>query len=213
MNSIKRYMLIQKAKRVVDVLNKRKYEAIYVDTLEEAKAIVLDSIPKGSSVAMGGSVTLTEMDMINEMRNGDYKFFDRFAKGLKFSEVMEIYRQGLTADYFLSSTNVITEDGRLINMDSSGNRAASIMFGPKKVIIVAGFNKIVKNVEEGLRRLEEIAPMNCKRLHPHAPCADTGVCVDCLTDARMCNYISIVQQGGKEPGRFKIIIVGQDIGF
>lgn len=213
MNSIKKYIYVQKAKRVVEVLNKRRYEAIYVDTLEEAKKLVLESIPKGSSVAMGGSVTLSEMDMINEIRKGEYKFFDRFASGLPFSEVMEIYRQGLTADYFLSSTNVITEDGRLINMDSSGNRAASILFGPKKVIIVAGFNKIVKNVEEGLKRLEEIAPMNCKRLHPHAVCADTGICIDCIDDARMCNYISIVQQGGKEPGRFKIIIVGQDIGF
>ena len=213
MNSIKRYILIQKAKRVVQVLNQRKYEAIYVDTLEEAKKIMLDSIPKGASVAMGGSITLSEMNMINEIRNGDYKFFDRFASGLEFSKVMEIYRQGLTADYFLSSTNAITEDGRLLNIDSSGNRAASIMFGPKKVIIVAGINKIVKNVEEGLKRLEEIAPMNCKRLHPHAACADTGVCVDCIDDARMCNYISIVQQGGKEPGRFKIIIVGEDIGF
>lgn len=215
MNEIKRMYYVKKAKRVVDVLNKRKYNAVYVDTLEQAKKIVLDTIEEGSTVAMGGSVTLREMDMINEIRNGNYKFFDRFAPGLTFPEEVEVYRQGLLADYFLTSTNAITEDGKLVNIDSSGNRAASMIFGPKHVIVVAGYNKIVKNLDQALDRLTEIAPMNCKRLknHNNAPCVSTGECVDCMVEERMCNYISIVQQGGKFEGRFTVILVGEDVGF
>lgn len=214
MNEIKKIFYIKKAKRVVNTLNKRKYDAIYVNTLDEAKKIILDTIPEGATVSMGGSVTLSHMDMIGEMRKGNYNFIDRFAAPT-YEEEVELYRQGLLADYFITGTNAITEDGRLINIDSSGNRAASIIFGPKHVIVVAGFNKIVKNVDEGLKRLEEIAPMNCKRLKNHndAPCVETGICVDCLVPERMCNYISIVQQGGKFPGRFKIIIVGEELGF
>lgn len=214
MNEIKKWFQEKKAHRVVDVLNQRKYEAMYVESLEEAKKIVLDSIPKGATVAMGGSVTLGAMQMIDEMRQGDYQFIDRFAAPT-FEEEVERYREGLLADYFLTGTNAITEDGRLLNIDSSGNRAASMIFGPKHVIVVASMNKIVKNIDEGLKRLEAIAPMNCKRLvgHNSAPCVATGECCDCLVPERMCNYISIVQQGGKFPGRFKIIIVGEEVGF
>lgn len=214
MNEIKKWFYDKKAHKVVKVLQARKYDAVYVATLEEAKKIILDTIPESASVAIGGSVTLGEMDMINTIRNGNYKFFDRFSAP-NFEEEVEIYRQGLLADYFLTSTNAITEDGRLLNIDSSGNRAASMIFGPKHVIVVAGVNKIVKNVEEGLKRLEQIAPMNCKRLKEHntAPCVETGECSDCILPERMCNYISIVQQGGKFPGRFKIILVADSLGF
>ncbi|MHC1748521.1 MAG: lactate utilization protein [Cellulosilyticaceae bacterium] len=214
MNPIKREFYIKKAKKVVKILNQRKYDAIYVDTLEEAKKIILETIPKGAKVAMGGSETLKAMNMIEEMRQGEYDFIDRF-NAKDFEQEVELYRQGLLSDYFLTSTNAITEDGRLLNIDSSGNRAAGIIFGPKHVIVAAGFNKIVKNIDEGLKRLEEVAPMNCKRLvqHNNAPCVATGECSDCLMEERMCNYISIVNQGGKFPGRFKIIIIGQDIGF
>lgn len=214
MNEIKKFFYDKKAKKVVEVLKKRKYDAMYVETIEDAKQIILETIPEGASVAMGGSTTLAEIDMINTIRNGNYKFFDRFAAP-NFEEEVELYRQGLLADYFLTGTNAVTEDGRLLNIDSSGNRAASMIFGPKHVIVVVGVNKIVKNVDEGLKRLEQIAPMNCKRLKNHndAPCVTTGECSDCLVESRMCNYISIVQQGGKFPGRYKIIIVGQELGF
>ncbi|MEG0014642.1 MAG: lactate utilization protein [Cellulosilyticaceae bacterium] len=214
MHEIKKFFYDKKAKKVVEVLKKRKYDAMYVETMEDAKQIILDTIPEGASVAMGGSTTLAEIDMINTIRNGNYKFFDRFAAP-SFEEEVELYRQGLLADYFLTGTNAVTEDGRLLNMDSSGNRAASMLFGPKHVIVVVGVNKIVKNIDEGLKRLEQIAPMNCKRLKNHndAPCVETGECTDCLVESRMCNFISIVQQGGKFPGRYKIIIVGQEVGF
>lgn len=218
MNDYKRWYYTAKAKRTVQALKEKKYDAVIVENLEEAKKLVLESIPEGSSVAMGGSVTLNAMDMISTIRNGNYKFFDRFDPNLTFKEEVEVYRQGMLADYFLSSTNAITEDGMLVNVDCSGNRAASMIFGPKHVIVVAGFNKIVKNLDEALKRLKEIAPMNCKRLKGHnvAPCVQNGECTGdagCNIKQRMCNYISIVEHGGKFEGRFKIIIVLDEVGF
>ena len=130
MDASKKWYYENKAKKVIDKLNERKYNAMYVNTLDEAKEEILKTIPKNASVAMGGSITLKEMDMINTIRNGEYQFFDRFNPNLTFKEEIEVYRQGLLADYFLSSTNAITEDGKLVNMDCSGNRAASMIFGP-----------------------------------------------------------------------------------
>lgn len=215
MNDSKKWYYTLKAKKALEALKEKKYDAVIVENLEEAKKLVLDSIPKGSSVAMGGSVTLNEMNMIETIRNGNYKFFDRFNPNLTFKEEVEVYREGLSADYFLSSTNAITEDGMLVNIDCTGNRAASMIFGPRHVIVVAGFNKIVKNLDEALKRLKEVAPMNCKRLKGHnvTPCVQSGECTDCDIKQRMCNYISIVQHGGKFEGRFKIIIVLEDVGF
>lgn len=215
MNEFKKWYYRCKAEKVVKKLKEKKFDAMYVDNLEKAKEEVLKCIPKGVSVAMGGSVTLKEMDMIETIRNGDYKFFDRFDPKLSFKEEVEVYRQGMLADYFITSSNAITEEGQIVNIDCTGNRAASIIFGPKHVIIVAGFNKIVGNLDAGLKRLKEIAPMNCKRLKGHnvTPCVQNGECTDCDIKQRMCNYISIVEHGGKFPGRFKVIIVGEDVGF
>lgn len=214
MNEIKKEFYEKKAKRVVETLNKRKYNALYVDNLAEAKEKVIELISKNSTIAMGGSITLNQMGMAEYFRNGDYNFIDRFSAET-YEEEVELYKKGLTADYFVTGTNAITEDGYILNIDSSGNRCASITFGPKTVIIVVGFNKIVKDITEGLKRLEEIAPMNCKRLKGHndAPCVETGICVDCMIPSRMCNYISIVKQGGKFPDRFQIIVVGEEVGF
>lgn len=215
MNESKKWYYECKAKKTVKKLLEKKFDAMYVNSLQQAKDEVLKYIEKGSSVAMGGSVTLNEMNMINIIRNGEYKFFDRFDPNLTFKEEVELYRQGMLADYFITSTNAITENGELVNIDCTGNRSASMIFGPKKVIIVAGFNKIVENLDEALKRLKKIAPMNCKRLKGHnvTPCVQTGQCTDCDIKQRMCNYISIVEYGGKFDGRFKVIIVGEEIGF
>ncbi|KGM97438.1 membrane protein [Clostridium novyi A str. 4552] len=215
MHDSKKWYYKSRAEKVIEKLSEKKFDAVYVETLEAAKEEVLKCIKEGASVAMGGSVTLSEMDMINTIRNGDYKFFDRFDPKLTFAEEVEVYRQGMLADYFLTSTNAITEDGQLVNIDCTGNRAASMIFGPRKVIIVAGFNKIVKDLDAAMERLKKIAPMNCKRLKGHnvVPCVRFGECTDCNIKQRMCNYISIVKHGGKFEGRFKVIIVGQEVGF
>lgn len=119
----------------------------------------------------------------------------------------------MTADFLITGTNAVTMDGELVNIDSSGNRAAGIIFGPKKVIVVAGVNKIVKNLHDALERLKEIAPMNALRNKHEVPCIHSGFCEDCMCPQRVCNMISIVQSAWKFEGRITVFIIPEEIGF
>ena len=202
--------LIQKA---TDAMAKRGFIVHRVQSAQEARELVLRLIPQGASVGVGGSETLKAMDMINILRNGNYRFFDRYQEGLPFSEVEEIYRQALLADVFLSSTNAITRQGQLVNIDSSGNRVAALSYGPRKVIIVAGVNKVVDTLEDAMKRLRQIAPLNAMRVHHKAPCVETGRCMDCQLHASVCNSVGIINHGRKTPGRFTIIMIADEVGF
>ncbi|SHK71767.1 Uncharacterised ACR, YkgG family COG1556 [Clostridium cavendishii DSM 21758] len=212
MNDIKKWKLQCDGKEIVDILNNKNYNAIYVNTLDEAKETLLSMIPNGSSIALGGSVTLNEMDIIPHFRDGDYKLYDRY-QNLPFPEIVEIMRQSMIADFLITSTNAITKKGELVNMDCSGNRAAGIIFGPKKVIIVTGANKVVKDLDAAMERIENVAIMNAKRIRHKTPCANTGICEDCNVKDRVCNYVSIVKQGGKFDGRITVIVIGDEIGY
>lgn len=212
MNKIKKWQCQCMAKNMIEVLNKKHYTALYAENLDDARKIVLDMIPKGSSIALGGSVTINEMNIIDTFRSPDYKLFDRYQK-LPFPEIVEIMRQSMIADYLVTGTNAVTKNGELVNMDSSGNRAAGMIFGPKKVIVVVGTNKIVDNIDEAMKRIRMIAPLNCKRIGHKTPCAETGICTECDVHDRMCNYTSIVNNGWKFEGRFTIIMVADEIGF
>jgi len=129
-------------------------------------------IPEGSSIALGDSVTIEELGLIEIFRNGPYKLFDR-CKQMTAEERIELMRQSLLADVLVTSTNAITKNGELVNMDCSGNRVSAMIFGPKKVIIVAGVNKVVEDLDEAFRRLKKIAPMNSKRNNHKTPCIET----------------------------------------
>ena len=136
-------------------------------------------------------------------------------KNLSKEETKKLLVKGLTADVFISGTNAITQDGKLVNIDGTGNRVAALLYGPKKVIIVCGVNKIVEDVEAGIRRIKHFAaPFNCARLKADTPCAKSGICNDagCRNPARLCNEIAIIE-GQREPKRMTIIIVGQELGF
>jgi L-lactate utilization protein LutB len=212
MNQYKKiqYQLI--AKEMVDVLKEKGYISYYAEDKEEAKKKILELIPEGSSISVGGSETLGAMNMIEEFRSEKYKFFDRFQK-MSYEELYEIYRQSLLSDYFVSSTNAITKNGQLVNTDSSGNRIASMIIGPKKVIIVAGANKVVDNLDEAFKRIKKIAPMNAIRVRHKAPCVQTGKCVQCEVQSSVCNYTGIIENGRKEAGRISVIMVAEELGF
>jgi len=212
MNEIKKWKYECNGKGIVEILKAKKYNAIYVDNITEAREKVLEIIPKGASIALGGSVTLNEMDIIDTFRKGDYKLYDRY-QNLPFPEIVEIMRQSMVADFLVTSTNAITKKGELVNMDCSGNRAAGMIFGPKKVIVVAGANKIVEDIEAAEKRIKDVAMMNAKRINHKTPCAETGCCQDCDVKDRVCNYMSIVNNGGKFEDRFTVIIVGEEIGY
>ncbi|NRY60233.1 lactate utilization protein [Clostridium beijerinckii] len=205
-----RYQLL--AKEMVDILNQKGYISYYAEDKEEAKKKILSLIPEGASISVGGSETLGTMNITEEFRSEKYKFFDRFQK-MPYEELYELYRQSLLSDYFVSSTNAITRDGKLVSTDSSGNRIASMIIGPKKVIIVAGANKIVDNLEEAFKRIKEIAPMNAIRVNHKTPCVETGRCMNCEVQNSVCNYTGIIENGRKEPGRITVIVVAEELGF
>lgn len=212
-DGMKKWKNICKAQNIVDILNKKHFKACYVENIQEAKTKLLTMIEAGASVALGGSATLSEMGLVDILRSGNYKFFDRY-QNLPFNpDIVEIHRNSLTADYLLTGTNAITKSGELVNTDCTGNRVAPMIFGPKNVIVVAGVNKIVDSLDAAFARIREIAPMNSKRIKHETPCNATGFCVDCDCKKRICNFTTIIHNGIKFEGRIKIIIIADEVGY
>ena len=203
-----------RVKELIEVLKERDFNAVYAADKDEARKIVMDMIPEGSTIAVGGSVTLNETGILDEIRKPCYNFIDRYSTK-SFEEMLDKYREGYTADVFVSSTNAVTMEGQLVNIDCTGNRTSQIVFGPKKVIIIAGVNKIVENVEEGMRRAKECAPMNARRITHKTPCAtdDNYRCSDCRSHARVCNVTSIVDGCHYFPGRITVVLVPEILGY
>jgi len=212
MNPIKKWHNQCLANDMVEILNKKHFNAIYAETAEDAKKLLLDMIPEKSSIAMGGSVTLGDMGLVEIFRSEKYNFFDRYNQP-SYNDMVEVYRQSLLADYLVTSTNAITKNGELVNTDCSGNRVAGMIFGPKNVIIVAGVNKIVKNIDEAFERIKHIAPINAKRIRHQTPCSQTGFCTDCDARERICNFTTIIHNGLKYKDRTTIIVVAEDLGY
>lgn len=212
MDNIKKWKYQCDAKEMVNILNEKYYNAIYVETAEEARAKVLELIPHGSSIALGGSVTLNQLDLVQPFRSDNYKLYDRY-KDVPFVETVEIMRQSMLADFLVTSTNAVTRNGELVNMDSTGNRAAGMIFGPKKVIVIVGANKLVDDVDAAMERIKRVAILNAKRINHKAPCTETGNCSDCNVKGRICNYVSVVNNGRKFLDRFTVIVVAEELGY
>ena len=212
MNEVKKWNWSNKAKDVVAVLNACKFDAHYAEDGAEAKKIVESLLEEGATIGVGGSVTLNETGIMELIQDPKYQFIDRFHVK-DWDEQQEKYREALTADIFVSSVNAITMDGKLVNLECTGNRTAAIEFGPRKVIIVAGANKVVDSLEDGMRRAKAIAPLNAKRIGHQTPCAVNGVCVDCESTQRLCNIWSIIDGCFKYPGRISVIVVAEELGY
>ncbi len=199
--------------RTVKALKKNNFNARFVPKAADALKDIFEMIPEGATVGVGGSVTLNQIDFFTEAGKRPIKLLNPATKGLSPEDALQMRRQILHADFFLSSSNAVTEDGRLYNIDATGNRLAAMMFGPRHVILVCGVNKIVKNMDEAKKRVKEwVAPMNARRLGYKTPCAETGECADCASPQRICNiYVELV----KKPSRtdFTILLVGEHLGF
>jgi len=194
-------------------LHKNNIEAYYIKKKDQVVGRVKELMKDGDTVACGGSQTLFETGVIEHLRSGRYKFFDRHAPGLSWDEIQEIHRHAFSCDTYLTGTNAITEDGELYNVDGIGNRIAAMLFGPKNVIVVVGYNKIVKNVKAAVERVKNISgPANCTRLQCKSPCVHTGFCQDCTGNERICNKYVVIKRQVKE-GRIKVILVGEELGY
>lgn len=207
------WIIDQKVKRTIENLEKSNMNGYYVEDEKKLLEKVEELLHEGSTVSVGGSMTLFETGVIELLRNGKYNFLDRYKEGLTAENIKEIFRKSFFSDTYLVSSNALTEEGELYNVDGSGNRVAAMIYGPDQVIVVVGINKIVKNVEEAIKRNREMAaPANCKRLNRNTPCAQVGYCMDCKSNERICNeYVLIRRQNIK--GRIKVIIVGKELGY
>lgn len=198
---------------VMKALQKNKMEAYFVPTKEDVVPAVAKLLTPGDVVSVGGSVTLEECGVLRLLRSGEYEFLDRYEEGLSKEELGDLFRDCFFADAYLTSTNAITEKGELFNKDGNGNRVSAMIFGPRSVIVVAGINKIVPDIAAAEERVRTIAaPKNAKRLSCKTPCAVTGDCADCRSDARICCSTVVLHQQ-RVPGRIKVILVGEELGY
>lgn len=199
--------------KVVKALEKNNFQAYYVATRAAAIEKVNSLIPAGATVGVGGSWTLKEMGIPEQLEKDGHEVYDHNKPGLTMEESMSLRRKELLCDVFISGTNAITMDGQLVNTDGSGNRVAAMSFGPKKVVVVVGVNKIVADLDAAMERIEMYAaPINNKRLDRPNPCTVTGTCMDCQGATRICNITTILH---KKPPTidFHVVIVGEELGF
>lgn len=205
--------LEKQIERTIDNLRKRNMGGFFVKDDIELKEILIELIEKNSVVGVGDSMTLFETGVIDFLRMGNYTFLDKFREGIKSEEKKQIYIQNFSADTFICSTNALTEDGELYNIDGNGSRVAPMIYGPKQVILVTGINKLVKNIVEAEKRVRNhSAPLDAKRLGKKTPCTTLGYCVDCKSPDRICNDFTIIR-GQFIKDRIKVIIVGKKLGY
>ena len=200
------------AETLIKNLDKRGMEAYYVDNAQDALNMALRFVTPGSSVSWGGSMTITDMGLIDALKTGDYVVLDRTVPQTA-EEKREFFGKVAMCDYYFMSTNAITMDGELLNIDGMGNRVASLIWGPENVIIVAGMNKVVDNIDAAVDRARNIAaPINTIRLDRKTPCTQTGRCMDCMSPECICSQF-VVTRRSMPAGRIKIILVGEELGY
>lgn len=199
--------------KVAEALNKRYFEACYCPDRAAAVEKVLELISADDTVSWGGTLTVDELGIKDALRRRGQKLIDRDAAQTN-EERVELMRQGLLADTFLTSSNAVTEDGQLFNIDGNGNRVAAFCYGPKQVIVVAGMNKVAGDLDGAVRRArEQAAPANAQRFAGIAtPCAATGQCADCKSpDTICCQFVTT--RICRPAGRIKVVLIGDDLGL
>jgi len=213
MEQLEQWFREKQAERTIQALKKNNFEGLYVSDSKAALEEVMKRIPDGASVGIGGSVTLAQIGLLDALKNRKIQLIWPQQQAKSDEERLELFRKCFSTDVFLSSTNAVTEDGRLYNVDATGNRAGAMFIGPKKTIIVCGVNKIVKDLEAVEKRVREwVAPQNAKRLGKKTPCVETGVCADCSSPDRICNiYVTLA----KKPARAEVVVilVGENLGI
>ena len=196
---------------VAKALERNQMKAYIVKNREEARRLALSMITKADVVGAGGSITLEQCGILQELRSKRYKFLDRVQERDK-DKRRQLQKAILTCDVFLSSANAVTMDGKLVNIDGWGNRVSAMIYGPAKVIIIAGKNKIAKDLESAIERVRNVAaPKNCIRLNKKTPCVKTGRCMDCDTPDRICSSLVVLERQQSE--RIHVILVQEDLGF
>ena len=212
MDENKKAMYDKSGPRVAENFRKRHFEAYYCSDKETACQKVLELIPPEDTVSWGGSMTLRELGVIELLAERGNPVINRDAAGSP-EERNDLMRQALTCDTFLMSTNALSMDGQLVNIDGNGNRVAAMIYGPKSVIVIAGMNKTASTVESAwVRARNTAAPMNTQRFDIKTPCTVTGQCGDCKSEDCVCAYM-VTTRICRPPKKIKVVLVGEDLGM
>lgn len=229
-NEEKQWFYQERAKLAVTGLQKRNISTQFAANSDEALSVILGMIPEGLTVARGDSLTIDRIGVMSELKRrhqnvviDPYEIKPDGQWAVEGAEREKMEREALLSDIFLTGMNAVTVDGKLVSTDGHGNRVAAMIFGPAKVIVVVGANKIVTDVPEALQRINQYcAPVNAKRhfLKHNSlemgdlPCVKTGKCVDCRHDQRICNYTVIIEgQAIDEKDRINVVLVGEELGI
>jgi len=202
------------AKDIIKHLRKRRMEGSYTPTAAQAKDEIVAMIPQRATVFRCGSMTAASMGLWEEIAKlPGVEVIDPYQPGLSSEEGLELRRKGMTAEVMIASSNAVTLDGKLVNLDGMGNRVAAMTFGPKKVILVVGMNKVAPDLESAMARVKHYAgPVNTIRLGRNNPCMETGLCTDCTSPQRICNMWSIIE-GHMIKDRIHVKLVGENLGY
>lgn len=202
----------EKIVTLINHLAVRNIEGYYFNSFNEAKEKLFKMIPLESTIGVGNSITLKNMNVSNELADRGNIVFDK-TKAKTKEESKALKKKALTTDWYITGTNGISMEGHIVNMDHSGNRVAAMLYGPENVVIIVGINKISETLEEAIFRVRNIAsPKNAKRAGLNPPCVELQECVDCQSPDRVCNNLVIIE-GQHEMGRMKVFIVDEVDGF
>lgn len=213
------YLISHKMEQTAAALQKNHFPVHMAKDRHEAYDIIKSLLHKGDSVSHGGSVTLEQIKIKNLLANGDYLYLDRDNKD---SDTETFYQKALSCDVYLTSSNAVTEDGQLYNVDGYGNRVAVYSFGPKKVIVAVGWNKIVPTLSDAVKRVKTVAaPQNCLRLNKQTPCAKTGHCIalkgkmsdGCQSPDRICRHYVTTANQREDLKRIEVILIQEELGY
>ncbi len=206
-NIVKRNELL--ARKVIKGLESRNMSGYYAADREEALKLALSLIPEGSSVTMGGGTSVHEIGLVKALKAGNFNFIDRDEIADKRAAMLMAY----DADVFLASSNAVTEDGVLVNIDGNANRVSAIAQGPKKVVMIVGMNKVCSDVDGAMKRARNVAaPINAQRFGLSTPCARTGACMDCKSPDTICCQF-LITRFSRHTGRIHVILVNDTLGF
>ena len=206
-NIVKRNELL--AQKVIKGLESRNMSGYYASDREEAKKIALSLIPEGSLVTMGGGQSVWDIGLPQALKEGNYNFLDRNLVEDKRAAMLAAY----DADVFLASANAITEDGVMVNIDGNANRVSALAFGPKKLVLIVGMNKVCPDVDAAMKRARNVAaPINAQRFGLSTPCAKTGSCMNCKSPDTICCQF-LVTRFSRHTGRIHVILVNDVLGF
>ncbi len=208
----KRWHMESRIEKTLHAISKNNMEGVYVKDREGARSEILKRIPLNATVSHGGSYTLLELGIVDLLKKGEYRYL-REEGGRNTRAQHDNQVKAFSADVYVTSVNAITTAGELIALDGFGNRVACLLFGPNKVLVVAGQNKIVDTLEEGMKRVRDYAaPIHAKRRDWSLPCTKTGRCVDCRDPGRICNKLAILQYE-RDKNRITVILVAEDLGI